>query len=347
MRIPITWIIFWLAIWVLESYYEFAWIQSSFEGKSAFEVFGIAALAEGLLMLVRVPTAHFISQAFIRLQSGIIRQLMIIAASLFAGIVAFRLIIIFPILNWVYADSPETDPFFSTTGLASASVNLIFVTGLFVAYRQYQYVKEQQQRAQKLQEEKLQTELKFIRAQLNPHFLFNTLNNIYALAIKKSDQSPKAILQLSELLRFMLYDASSQILNLNKELTALRLYLELQAMRYDHSLKLITKFEVEDSNFNISPLIILHLAENAFKHGAGEALDSAWIEISVVQQNGTCKIKIANSKNLHQTTNNNNQNFGLRTIQKQLELAYQKHFELLIENLDERFSISLVLKKSL
>ncbi len=347
MRLPISWIIFWLVIWFLESYYEFAWIQSSFENQSSIEVFGIAALAEGILMIVRIPTAHFISQAFIHLQSSVFRYLLMMLVSLVAGIVAFRLMIIYPILQWVYADSPETDPFFSSTGLASASVNLIFVTGLFVAYRQYQYMKEQQQRALMLQEEKLQTELKFIRAQLNPHFLFNTLNNIYALAIKKSDQSPKAILQLSELLRFMLYDASSQVLSLTKEITALKLYLELQAIRYDSSLKLSTRFEIEDETFNITPLIILHLVENAFKHGAGEALDTAWIHISVIQKRGTCEINIANSKTPQHNIENDNQNFGLKTIQKQLELAYQKHFELVIENQDERFSISLLLKKSL
>lgn len=347
MRMPVAWIIFWVAIWFLESYYEFAWIQSSFEDKTAIEVFGIAALAEGLLMLIRIPTAHLISYGLIHLQKNVALYFSLMIASLVAGIVGFRLIIIYPVLQWVYADSPEMDPFFSTTGLASASVNLIFVTGLFIAFRQYRYVKEQQKRALMLQEEKLQTELKFIRAQLNPHFLFNTLNNIYALAIKKSDQSPKAILQLSELLRFMLFDAASQKLSIKKEIKALQLYLALQAIRYDSRLDLSTAFNIDDETFEITPLIILHLVENAFKHGAGEALDTAWIRISIVQQSASCKIDIANSKTPQQVDEKATKSFGLKTVQKQLQLAYGKDYSLEVSNTIDSFSISLLLKKSL
>ena len=137
------------------------------------------------------------------------------------------------------------------------------------------------QQNQLLASENLETELKFLKSQIHPHFLFNTLNNLYALTLKKSDKAPETVLKLSELLDFMLYDCNASKINLDKELQLVKSYIDLEKLRYNDNLSIQFDVAGETSKTEIAPLLILPFVENCFKHGISEQTNKSWIKISV------------------------------------------------------------------
>src|SRR4029077_7996222 len=142
----------------------------------------------------------------------------------------------------------------------------------------YNYVKLRQA-AQQLRIEKQAAELNYVRSQTNPHFLFNTLNNIYSLARDKSDLAPESILRLSKILRFMLYETSGEYIAIEQELKIISDYIALEKLRYDESLHINFNYDIEDMKQAIPPLLLIPLVENAFKHGVSETRDRPFVDI--------------------------------------------------------------------
>lgn len=172
--------------------------------------------------------------------------------------------------------------------------------------------------------EKLKTELKFLRNQTNPHFLFNTLNNIYALARKKSDEAPEAIMKLSKLLRFMLYDAAKPLITIGDEIKLLEDYIDLEKMRYKNKLTVDFSKQIDNEQQLIAPLLLLPFVENAFKHGTSESRFASFIHFEVKLCGGILKFWIKNTKEIdgQECTNTN---IGLANVKRQLELLYDEY----------------------
>jgi two-component system, LytTR family, sensor kinase len=132
---------------------------------------------------------------------------------------------------------------------------------------------------QQLRIEKQAAELNYLRSQTNPHFLFNTLNNIYSLARDKSDLAPESILRLSKILRFMLYETRGEFISIEKEIKVISDYISLEQLRYDESLSINFNHDIEDMKQAIPPLLLIPLVENAFKHGVSETRGRAFVDI--------------------------------------------------------------------
>lgn len=219
------------------------------------------------------------------------------------------------------------------------SVSLIF---LFVKFFvNYIRIKED---GLKLDKEKAEAELKTLRTQLHPHFLFNTLNNIYALSLENSSKTPELIAKLSEILDHMLYKCNGNYVALSGEVELLRNYITLEKLRYDDRLK-VNFSNLLENDIQIPPLILLSLTENAFKHGAGEDSGSPEINIDICQKKGVFTFKISNtiSKDYY---SNNPKAIGLSNISKQLALLYPGCHKFETEKKNNLFTVELEINQN-
>lgn len=183
-----------------------------------------------------------------------------------------------------------------------------------------------------LQKEKAVSELKFLKTQIQPHFLFNTLNNIYSLSLAKSDVTPKVILKLSELLDFILYQSNEPSIPIEKEIELIRGFTELERLRYGDRLELTFAPQYDDPRTPIAPLILLPLVENAFKHGGKGNRKNTQVHIKLSLNNGKLFFQIRNSKSNtpHKKKAGINHGIGLTNLTRQLALNYpdRYHFEI-------------------
>ena len=156
------------------------------------------------------------------------------------------------------------------------SVGSVFFFGIIRHI--YNYIKLKQT-TQQLRIEKQQAELNYLKSQTNPHFLFNTLNNIYSLARDKSDLAPESILRLSKILRFMLYETGGAYIAIEQELKIISDYIALEKLRYDESLRINFNYDIEEMKQALPPLLLIPLVENAFKHGVSETRNQPFVDI--------------------------------------------------------------------
>lgn len=189
--------------------------------------------------------------------------------------------------------------------------------------------------------EKVASELKTLKAQLNPHFLFNTLNNIYVLSLENSPQTPKSIEKLSSILDHVLYRCNSKFVSLESEINLLENYIDLEKLRYDERLQITFNTSIEKKG-EIAPLILLSLVENAFKHGAGEDSGSPKIDISIYNSTNEFKFVISNTVAVQQDISNR-EAIGLKNIKKQLELIYANQFSLEVDTSNSIFTVTLII----
>ena len=193
---------------------------------------------------------------------------------------------------------------------------------------------------QQLVIEKKNAELGYLKSQTNPHFLFNTLNNIYLLTREKSDLAPATVLRLSDILRYMLYETEGDLVTINKEIKVIKDYLALEKIRYDDSLRLNLKLDIADEKQEIPPLLMIPLIENAFKHGVSETLLAPFINISLTIQNETLLFMVENSTRLQETNGSIKENIGIKNLRRQLQLLFTEH-TLTVEQRDQTFLASM------
>jgi LytS/YehU family sensor histidine kinase len=192
----------------------------------------------------------------------------------------------------------------------------------------------------KLIEEKLTLELKYLKNQINPHFLFNTLNNIYSLARDKSDLAPESILRLSGILRFMLYETGGEYIPIEQELKIINDYLALEKLRYDDSLRINFKYEIEDLKQPLPPLLLIPLVENAFKHGVSETRNQPFVDIYLSSDKKQLRFIVKNSIEESAGEKPVKENIGLTNIRRQLELLY-KDYDLSLQQNEKVFTVTL------
>lgn len=216
----------------------------------------------------------------------------------------------------------------------------IFPAFILIALQYYNDQKE----VLNLREQKKITELNLLKNQLNPHFLFNTLNNLYTLALKKSDRTPEVIGKLSAILDYMLYHCNDEFVALSDEIRLINNYIELEKLRYGKRLDI--DFEYKTSKgIKIAPLILLTFVENAFKHGVQEEVKVAAVKIWLHANKDEIQFEIENSIPPHQqgTIMKNLNSIGLQNINKQLEILYPNSHTLSIRKNNRFYKVSLKL----
>ncbi|MFW0717414.1 sensor histidine kinase [Pedobacter sp. N23S346] len=207
----------------------------------------------------------------------------------------------------------------------------------FVKLIRDQYVV--QQRSLMLEKEKAETELKALRSQLNPHFLFNTLNNIYSLSLMNSPVTSRSIAGLSEILDHVLYRCNTAYVSISSEIKLIENYLALEKLRYDERLQVNFDYII-DREASIAPLILLSFVENAFKHGAGMDAGYPFIAINLHLQNGHLSFKVTNSI-LDDEPETGDNRIGLNNVTRQLDLVYPLRYNLNIKRINHIYEVEL------
>jgi sensor histidine kinase YesM len=232
--------------------------------------------------------------------------------------------------------------------MSPGSINLTFllaalllVVFLGVAIKMFSNWQKSKNDYNELMRRKVETEMKFLKTQLNPHFLFNTLNNLYYLSTQKSDEAPKAILALGEMLDYVLKAGSLTLVSVQRELTQLRNYIELERMRYGDRMRieLVTVGDMEV--VDIAPMMLITLVENSFKHGVAAYGGCTWIKISVLERAGELKIDISNNWKQVKL----GEGIGLENIKSQLDILFpNRHLIQMDTSQSNQFGITITIQ---
>lgn len=297
----------------------------------------------GLLMPVTISTTYFLNYYLVprylmkeRYGFFILYFGYVLIGSLFLEMMVAMLTFI------VMADVKINDMSPASIDIYFLLVSLLMVVFLGVAIKMLSFWRKSKEDYDGLMRVKIETELKFLKAQLNPHFLFNTLNNLYYLTTEKSDKAPKAILQLSEILDYVMHTGKSIFVPIGKELKQVENYIALEMLRYEDRARVSVRLEGDVSRFEIAPMMILTLIENSFKHGVMPMAANAWIDLKV-EAKESLVITISNSA----LESRNGEGIGLKNLQGQLDHLYKDKYTLQIG--DARpgvFSVTLILPGS-
>lgn len=225
-----------------------------------------------------------------------------------------------------------------------AFLDIIPVVSILVGIKFGWDALNKQNQVEQLQELVKESELQFLKSQINPHFLFNNLNNLYSYALEGSKKTPEIILELSGLLRYMLYDCKSEYVDLTSEIKQLENFVNLNALQIEDRGNV--KLDIGDfsSSFQIAPLILIVFVENAFKHSQNSQSEKIKIDISVsVDQNNTLHFKCYNTYDSEFVQQGSDKGIGLENVQKRLRLIYPEKHTLAIDRNSDRYKVSLTI----
>lgn len=192
-----------------------------------------------------------------------------------------------------------------------------------------------------IEKEKLTAELNFLKAQVNPHFLFNTLNNLYYLAYSKSENTTEVIEKLSGMMRYMIYDSNYPLVQLNKEIDYMQNYISLEKLRLNEKVKINFNIEGDTDSVRIAPLILITFLENAFKHGVSSTTNESWINASLNCQSGKLTFEVANKK--APKTTEEKSGIGLQNVKRRLELSYPGQYILEVNDTPAEYRVRLAI----
>ncbi|WP_345954595.1 histidine kinase [Mucilaginibacter sp. PAMB04168] len=254
------------------------------------------------------------------------------------------------ILNWiiVHADFISADIRARTLGYRlNFAVNYLFISVFFPLLGLAFLIRTlQQNEAMKtLKEQQLFSELNYLKAQLHPHFFFNTINNIYSLALQQSPLTAPMVARLGELMRYILYEANQNKVFLQREIQFLNNYVEVEQMRYTEEKRITFDVQVVEASHQIEPLLLLPFIENAFKHGLAEETDDGFVRIVVCATERELILEVVNSKpkgNAYRKV----PGIGTENVRKRLELLYPNRYTLEVQEDYKQFHVNLTLMQA-
>ncbi|MEQ9378954.1 MAG: histidine kinase [Imperialibacter sp.] len=247
--------------------------------------------------------------------------------------------IIFP--GWSQGDFFQAYKFLQSSMIITSP--MIFLIGLVVMKRWV----SSERRAQLLESEKIKAELGYLRSQINPHFFFNTLNTLYGLALKKSDRTPEVVMQLSELMSYILYEADKELVPLSKEIDQIERYIELEQIRYENRFETDIEVNGDVELCQIPPLILLPFVENSFKHGVNKSSKDGWISIRITSSDGGLEFIIQN-KVFDETQKKEGKNgLGIANVKRRLNLLYPGSHTLSCKKLGDIFTVHITIHKTI
>lgn len=241
---------------------------------------------------------------------------------------AIQRLLAFYVVNPMLYPNWDQGAFIQSFRLVQASMILtspmIFLVGMTIVIRWAGAQKQMEQLAR----EKVETELKYLRNQVNPHFFFNTLNNLYGLAQEKSDRTPEVVLKLSELMSYMLYETNKSLISLEKELDYIRNYISLEEQRYQDRFQCRLSVQGDARSVKVPPMLVLPFVENAFKHGINKESSGAWMNLDLIVDARTLVLRVENSLTEQRVKAKGNGGLGIKNVNRRLELLYPEGHEL-------------------
>lgn len=218
-----------------------------------------------------------------------------------------------------------------------------FMVGIAMAIKLIKIWFEQQKEKLEIENRTLQSELSLLKAQIHPHFLFNTMNNLYALSEARSDKTSEGIAKVSDLLRAVLYDCNEVFIEFEKEVSLIKNYLDLQKLRYDDRLALEFEIEGDTAGIRVAPMLFITFIENCFKHGSSNDPDLPWIRIFFRISGNEVTFLAANSKPAITPVLTEKGGIGVENVKKRLDILYRNNYELNISEADLYYKVELTL----
>ncbi|HEU4471594.1 MAG TPA: histidine kinase [Flavisolibacter sp.] len=235
--------------------------------------------------------------------------------------------------NWL-------NPGFPRQSLWLTLMNLISITGFAYMINRWR----QERALRELREQHLALELNYLKAQLHPHFFFNTLNNIYSLALYRSEKTAVVVAQLSELMRYVIYEGNKSSVYLRQEVDFLESYVQLERIRHEQDVPISFVCSGNTESLQIPPLLLMPLLENAFKHGFTHTAEHSWVKAKLTVTGKELSFEVKNSKT--ETPGTASQGIGLINLKKQLLLIYPGRHTLRITDRETQFDVHLTLTLS-
>ncbi len=333
---------FWIAYLAFKTYHEFVWTYPAYDDLSWWVILRISVVAQFLMLPPKMAFTYWVLNR-LRIVGSRSKRSGWLWLQLLTGLIVtlflYRFQIVYVVLPVAYAEIPETQVLISLGSASSAIVDILLVAGVATTLFLYRKQRQSRERTEKMEREKLASELRFLRQQTNPHFLFNTLNNLYGLARRNDPRTSESILRLSKLLRFMLYETQDARIPLYKEIKWMEDYLALERLRYGDRLTITTQIDHIPTDRMIAPLLLVPLLENAFKHGASESQDEPFVDLKVSLEDNTLAVCIRNSTEHKKQAADG---IGLRNLKRQLAVLYPSHLLDICPG-DGIFSVSVTL----
>lgn len=300
-------------------------------------------LFEVLTMTVKLPYTYFVAYY---LFPKLLPQGRYLALGAYVLLFAFVGMLTLTALDEYFPyDMPGRSTAFWSSKTVYMFADLIYVASPVVVIKMIQQYLVQQRTYARLKEEKIGAELQMLKNQLQPHFLFNTLNNIYGMVLSGEKQAAGAILKLSDILSYMLYEGSADRVDLDKEVSMLRNYIELEKIRYGPRLDLSFDQQGHTKGKMIPPLLLIPFVENAFKHGVSKEVRHAWVRVHLQADTHALVFLVENSLPLDgEAQHTIKSGIGLQNVRKRLQLLYPDHHQLSVSKNDSfliKLSIAL------
>ena len=344
-------IIFWTAWWLFQGFLYSFIATSSAEYMRRLP----SALLEALVFLVphmfmAYSLMYFVIPRYVLKQKYWITAIAVVLIWIITGLISglLALTVIYEIRSWMqgsrssYAGRPIGVMVFLS--LMAGLRGGITIGGVAAAIKlmKYWYVKEQ--RNMQLQKENVESQLQLLKAQVHPHFLFNTLNNIYSHTQNTAPVAARLVAGLSDMLRYILYESNQPLVTLQKELKMIQDYINLENIRYGNKLDLHIDIPEKSNDLYIAPLLLLPLIENSFKHGTSDMLEQPWISFQVALDENRMQVKLMNGKAGREAEKQSSSGIGIGNVEKRLALLYPGKHTFTITNDEDVFIINFTIE---
>ncbi|MDX1479563.1 MAG: histidine kinase [Saprospiraceae bacterium] len=267
----------------------------------------------------------------------------------YSGLLILSVVILTPIktiaLYFLYANSPIHQEYMTFTQHYVFLFNFLIAASSTVAKILNDWLRLERDKKD-LETQTMQSELKFLKSQINPHFLFNTLNSLYALTLKKSDSAPEIVIKLSEMMRYMLYECNERRVPLRKEVQYIQNYLDLERLRQGQNVQISFNVTGEIKDQQIAPLMFTPFLENSFKHGLNNQISEGFVRIDLEVEQQKVHLQIENSKAPTKPVQNHRKpsgGIGLVNVRRRLNLIYPDGYELNVRDEPHRYKVDLEL----
>jgi two-component system, LytTR family, sensor kinase len=314
-----------LVFWVL--FFLYSWLPEASINDKSYATFLSALYNLPLVIAVTYYTINIsIDRFYLKEKYGLFWLSLL--GSLFVSGVIRRYILFRFSYPMLFPDKLNEDLWFFPK-MVMGAVNVHLIAGVGAMIFLLGKWMEQQHVSERLMKEKLAAQLELLKSQVQPHFIFNTLNNIYMLSLKGSPQTSDMIYRLSALLSYMLYDAKEKTIPIEKEIDYIKNYINLEKIRYGERLDVQLNVYNNVKGVHVPPLLVLPLVENAFKHGVSRSSSDSWVHIDITLKKKSLIFKIENSLSEEKVdTNGFGNGLGLQNLSQRLEILYPNSFEL-------------------
>lgn len=327
-------IVFWL----------FAWLFFVFYYKRYGEINSYTLIASILNLVISAATVYtynyFIIPKYL-LTNKVLKFVMVSLISIILFVYLQLLLTISVLIKLLYT---EQNLFPALIDVLMLFLNIIFIVLLAISIKFYKRWTEKEHKTQIIQREKVEAELQMLKTQINPHFLFNTLNSIYVLALRNDNKTADTVLQLSDILDYILYKINEPKVVYTDELHIVENYINLEKIRFGNRVEVELNSQVNDKDLKIAPMLIIPFVENAFKHGVGKSMEKSWIKIHISDDSQYLKIEVMNSKK-PDAVKAKSSGIGIKNTTKRLNLLFSESYTL--EKIDSQYNyqIKLIIPK--